>query len=372
MAKKDVLRFGVIGVNGMGFGHVKTCIASPAAELVAICDIDEAIAQQRRSEAGVDVPIYRDYQEMIAQERLDAVALGTPHYLHAPMTIYAADHGLHVLTEKPLAISVAQCDAMIEACKRNGVVLGVGHQRRWSSAIRGLRRTINDGSLGRPMRFFYSTASIRHEGYYASGDWRGTWAQEGGGALINQFVHDLDVLCYLMGPPETVMAYSANWGHKNEVDDLDLAIVKFQSGWVGTISFSLVSAGGNGGITNVWEGDEAVIRGNQIAKRNMPAAKFIAESPDMKPELGEWQDIAPVGLPKQGRDLYYENFLNAVNGVEPFEGTGEECRWAVELDNAIFLSAITGKRISVPVDRAESTRMFDDLVAKRAALPRMR
>jgi UDP-N-acetyl-2-amino-2-deoxyglucuronate dehydrogenase len=372
MAKKDKLRFGVIGVGGMGFGHVNTCLKSPVAELVAICDIDLDIAEGRRAEVEADVPIYADYKEMIEKEDLDAVALGTPHYLHAPMTIYAADHGLHVLTEKPMAVSVAECDAMIEACSRNGVKLGVGHQRRWSGWMRGMRRVINDGTLGRPTRFSYSKASVRNEAYYASGEWRGTWAQEGGGALINQFVHDLDVLCYLMGPPAEVMAYSANWGHANEVDDLNLVIVRFVSGWVGTISLSLCSAGGNGGSPNVWEGDTAVLRDNQIAQRNMGCAKFIAESPEHKPDLGEWEDVEPEALEEEGRDFYYRNFLNTVNGEETFEGSGEECRWAIELDNAVFLSQLTGRRVELPLDRDEVTTMFADLAAKRKALPRMR
>ena len=372
MAKYDKLRFGVIGVGGMGFGHAKTCLSSPAAELVAICDIDRAVAEDRRAEAEADVPIYTDYREMIEKEELDAVALGTPHYLHAPMAIHAAESGLHVLTEKPLAISVAKCDAMIEACDKAGVVLGVGHQRRWSGAMRGMGKVLRDGGLGRPMRFFWSTAGVRNEKYYASGEWRGTWAQEGGGALINQYVHDMDAICYLLGAPVEVSAMAANWGHRNEVDDLSMAIARFESGWVGTISLSLCSAGGNGGAPNIFEGDEAVMRGGQIARRSLAASKFIAESPEDKPELGEWEDIAPVALEKEGRDLYYENFLNTVNGEELFEGSGTECRAAVELVNAIFLSHVTGRRVTAPLDRAEVAGMFDDLAAKRVGIARMR
>jgi UDP-N-acetyl-2-amino-2-deoxyglucuronate dehydrogenase len=372
MAKKDTLRFGVIGVNGAGFGHVKTAIASPAADLVALCDIDRSIAEARRDEAQVDVPIYTDYREMIEREDLDAVALGTPHYLHAPMAVFAASKGLHVLTEKPLAISVDECDEMIAACDKAGVVLGVGHQRRWHAAHRGMRDVIRGEKLGRPMRFFWSTEGVRHEGYYASGAWRGTWEQEGGGALINQYVHDLDALCYLLGKPVEVQAYAANWGHENEVDDLSLSIVRFDSGWVGTISLSLCSAGGNGGMPNTFEGDAGVMQGTKIAMRSMSASRFIAESPNEKPTLGEWTEVPAPEMELQGRDLYYEDFLKAANGELEYEGSGRECIHAVELVNAILLSQTTGRRVTCPLDRGEVKQMFADLRAKRSELPRMR
>jgi len=368
----EFLRYGVIGIKGMGHGHLKTVTTSPAARLGAICDIDLDAARQRREEFNADVPIFESYEEMIAKAEIDAVTIATPHYLHCPMAIAAAEAEKHVLTEKPLAISVAECDAMVAACKRNKVVLGVGHQRRWSGAIRGIRQVLRDGTLGRPIRFSYATAGVRTEAYYASGDWRGRWDQEGGGGLINQYVHDLDVICYLLGRPVEVSAWSANWGHAHEVDDLALAIAKFESGWVGTISLSLVSAGGWGAIPNVFEGDLAVINGNKIARRSLPTAKFIADSPGEKVQLGEFEDIPPVPLEAQGRELYYVNFLHAVNGTEKFEGTGEECTWAIELVNGIFLSTLTGRRASLPLDRGEVTQMFRDLAAKKRKLPRMR
>jgi len=368
----DKLRFGVVGVRGMGFGHLKTITASEVAELVAICDVDVDIAKERRAEVESDATIYQDFETMLKEAEIDAVTLATPHYLHSIHAIAAAEAGKHVLTEKPLAVSVGEADAMIDAAKRNNVVLGVGHQRRWSGAIRGLRRTIRDGSLGAPLRFSYSKAGVRHEGYYASGEWRGTWAQEGGGMLINQFVHDLDALCYLLGNPVEVVAMSRNWGHKHEVDDVVMAVVAFDSGWTGTLNLSLCSAGGWGSAPDIFEGDEAVINGGKIARRSMPARTFIAESPGTKPELGEFEDIAPEEMDKEGRDKYYEDFLKAVNGEIEFEGSGEACRWAVELDNAIFLSTLTGKKVSIPLDRDEVAGMFKKLSAGAKTFPRVR
>ncbi len=368
----DSLRFGVVGIKGMGHGQLKTVTTSPVARLGAICDIDLDAAKQRRSEFGVDVPVFERYEDMLQQAEIDAVALATPHYLHCPMAVAAAESGKHVLTEKPMAINVAECDEMIAACRRNNVVLGVGHQRRWSAGVRGMRKVLREGTLGRPIRFLWSTAGVRTEAYYASGDWRGRWDQEGGGCLINQYVHELDQICYLIGKPIELSAWSANWGHRHEVDDFAFAIARFEGGWVGTISFSLVSGGGWGVVPNVFEGDLAVINGNKIARRSLATAQFVAESPDTKPVLGEFLDIPPVPLEKQGRDLYYENFLNAVNGKEKFEGTGEDCIWAVELVNAIFLSTLTGRRVTIPLDRNEVEEMFRSLVGKRWTLPRVR
>ncbi len=368
----DALRFGVVGVRGMGRGHLNTIMESKAAELVAICDVDLEIARERRNEIASDVPLFKDFEKMLAEVELDAVTLATPHYLHSIHAIAAAEAGKHVLTEKPLCISVGEADAMIEAAKRNNVLLGVGHQRRWTASIRGLRRALRDGSMGTPMRFQYTKAGIRHEGYYASGEWRGTWNQEGGGMLINQFVHDLDALCYLLGNPVEVTAMSCNWGHKHEVDDLVMAVVAFDTGWTGTLNLSLVSAGGCGAAVNVFEGDEAVINGTKIARRSMPARQFIAESPDEKASLGEFEEIAPEDMDKEGRDKYYEDFLKAVNGEIEFEGTGEACRWAVELDNAIFLSTMTGRRVSIPLDRDEVADMFAKLAEHESDFPRVR
>jgi UDP-N-acetyl-2-amino-2-deoxyglucuronate dehydrogenase len=368
----ESLRFGVTGIKGMGHGHVKTMTGDcPAATIGAICDIDIDAARARRDEYGLDVPVFAKFEDMLAEAQIDAVTLATPHYLHCPQAVAAAEAGKHVLTEKPLAIRVTECDKMIDACSKAGVILGVGHQRRWSGAHRALRNLIQGGELGRPMRFIYTTAGGRNEAYYASGDWRGRWDQEGGGALINQFVHDIDALCYLLGRPVELSAQSANWGHKHEVDDLSMAVIRFDTGWIGTLSISLVSAGGLT-LPNIYESDLGVISGMQVAKRSMSATEWIASSPDTKAELSEFADIEPVELEFQGRDLYYREFLDAVNGKSSFEGSGEECRWAVEIVNAIFLSALTGRRVEMPLDRDEVSDMYGGLIEGKPELTRTR
>ena len=368
----EFLRYGVVGVNGMGFGHLKTTTTSPAARLAAICDIDTEIAKKRSAELGIDVPIYEKIEDMLAEAELDAVTLATPHYLHCPHAILAAEAGKHVLTEKPLAISVEEGDRMIAAAKKNGVVLGVGHQRRWSGGTRGLRKVIKEGVLGSPLRFTYAVSSIRNEVYYASGTWRGRWDQEGGGNLINQHVHDLDAICYLLGKPVEVCGWAANWGHKHEVEDVALALVTFDSGWTGTISMSLDSAGGWGPWTNIFEGEKGVLAGNKVAMRNVPARQFIAESPQLKPELSEFEQVEPEPMDLEGRDRYYQDFLAAVKGELTFEGTGEECIQAIELVNAILLSNITGRRVTCPLDRGEVKQMFEDLAKGKKSLKRIR
>ena len=368
----EFLRFGVVGVNGMGFGHLKTASSSPAAKLTAICDIDLDVAKARRDELGLDVPIYEKFEDMLAEADIDAVALATPHYLHCPHAVAAAEAGKHVLTEKPLAISVAEGDRMIEAAKKNGVVLGVGHQRRWSGAMRGMRKVLNDGTLGSPYRFQYANASVRTEAYYASGPWRGRWDQEGGGNLINQHVHDLDAICYLLGKPVEVSAWTANWSHKHEVEDVAMAIVTFDSGWTGTINMSLSSAGGWGASANIFEGEKGVINGNKIAMRTHESRAFIADSPQVKPTLSEFTPVAPEPMDLEGRDRYYQDFLKAVNGELTFEGTGEECLPSIELVNAIFLSSMTGRRVTCPLDRDEVTAMFTDLASGKRTMKRIR
>ena len=369
----EFLRFGVVGVNGMGGGHLRTLAQNlPYAKLTAICDTNLDIANKRKEELGLDVPVFQDFEDMLANADIDAVTLATPHYLHAPHAILAANAGKHILTEKPLAISVSEGDAMIAAAKKNGVLLGVGHQRRWSGAMRGMRDLIKSGKLGAPMRSAYNTANQRNEHYYASGTWRGRWDQEGGGQLINQQVHDMDALCYMLGKPVEVMAWAENWAHKHEVDDVSMAIVKFDSGWTGTINISLSSVGGWGPSLIAYEGDLGVISNGKVAMRSEGCRDFIATSTTEKPSLSEFEDIPPVEMDIEGRDRYYRDMLESVNTGAPFEGSGEECIHAVELVNAIFLSALTGRRVQCPLDRGEVDDMFAELREKETVLARVR
>ena len=185
MATSGVARFGVIGIKGAGKGHigaVQALATEGRAQLAAICDIDESAAKRAADAAsggGRPTP-YRHYQEMLSREQLDVVCIATPHYLHAPMTIAALEAGAHVLCEKPIAISVSEADRMIEAARKAGKQFAVGHQGRFSpSAVAAKRLVGPEGETGELVRVAWLSGGIRTQAYYDSGDWRGTWSEEG-------------------------------------------------------------------------------------------------------------------------------------------------------------------------------------------------
>ncbi len=183
----------------------------------------------------VGADCYDNYQALLARTDVDAVAICTPHNLHLPMTQAAAAAGKHVLCEKPMAPSVEECDAMIDACKRAGVALGVVFQSRFEPLTLQLKQMLDSDRLGRMIHTAAHTVWYRDDAYYRSAPWRGTWAEEGGGVLINQAIHTLDTLVWLGGLPSRVTAQMRTLNHDIEVEDLAVAILEYAGGHLGIV-----------------------------------------------------------------------------------------------------------------------------------------
>jgi UDP-N-acetyl-2-amino-2-deoxyglucuronate dehydrogenase len=222
----------------VGCGKVAGLHATALRELsdfVAVCDIDA----QRAAAFGVGV--YSDTATMVRDARVEAVVICTPHPLHARPAIEACNAGAHVLVEKPLASTVADCDAMIEAAERNGVKLGVVSQRRFFEPVLRMKAAIDAGKIGKPVLGTVQMFSWRDEAYYRSDPWRGKWDTEGGGVLINQSPHHIDILQWLMGEP--VEEVVGRWGNLNhpyiEVEDTALGILRFRVGGLASITVSV-------------------------------------------------------------------------------------------------------------------------------------
>ena len=180
-------RVGIIGCGSIFPMHSVSVVQQVNAELVAVCDIKEDRAKQRAEE--YNCAYYLDYQEMIDKENLDVVHICTPHYLHAPMAVYAAEKGVHILTEKPMAIELADAYAMIEAAENSGVVLGVIFQNRYNPGSKLIKEVLDSGELGRLLSCKLSVTWKRTDEYYSLSDWKGTWELEGGGVVIDQAIH---------------------------------------------------------------------------------------------------------------------------------------------------------------------------------------
>jgi UDP-N-acetyl-2-amino-2-deoxyglucuronate dehydrogenase len=225
----------IVGCGKVAHLHAAALAKIPEAALVAVQDADPERAQSFAARYGARAV------DDLASSGAGAAIVCTPHPQHAPAAIAAINAGLHVLVEKPLASTVADCDAMIDAARRNGVQLGVVSQRRWFEPVRRMKKAIDAGRIGRPILGAVTMYSWRDEAYYRSDPWRGRWDTEGGGVLINQSPHHIDLLLWLMDSPvEEVIGRWANFSHPYvEVEDTAIALLRFRSGALATISMSL-------------------------------------------------------------------------------------------------------------------------------------
>ena len=220
----SLLRVAIVGCGAICGNHIKA-IQEAGQQLCALCDVDLNAAKEKAEKYGLtDARIYSDYQVMLSAERLDVVHICTPHYLHAPMSLEALRRNIHVLCEKPLCISLEQLHELQEAVDQSSAQLGVCHQNRYVPNMIRLREL----SEGQVEAGFGSVVWHRDEQYYNSAEWRGTWAQEGGGVMINQALHTLDLMQWICGFPKSVIAHAHNDLLKGVIEVEDTATACFE------------------------------------------------------------------------------------------------------------------------------------------------
>lgn len=371
----DVLRTAVVGVKGVGGGHLKGVAAHPRARLVAVADLDEAAAADL---AGPDVPVFADHQAMLAAAKPDAVVIATPHFLHAPMSLAALEAGAHVFVEKPIAMRVSEADRMVDTARRLGRVLAVGHNYRTFPGNLKLKELVDSGRLGRIHRVLWQWLENRPEAYYGRDIWRCTWRHAGGGVLMNQTSHDLDLMCWLFGPPLEVSGTIANLAHRHEVEDTALATVRFAGGPLASIQLSTCTPRLN--LRQIC-GDRAAVHFEDAVNANVNVPEvfrlgtyrdglrqIIAEDPH---PVGQpdpvWEDVDCAGMESPS---LLDSFIDAcLDGSAPVTD-GASARTTLELINAIVLAGIKRRTVTLPVDRAEYDDLLDDLIAGRIAVER--
>ncbi|GII81839.1 oxidoreductase [Sphaerisporangium rufum] len=233
------MRYGVIGCGRIHRNHAQAALAVEGVELVGVSDVDE----ERAATSGREwnVPFYTDYREMLAAG-VDAVGICLPHHLHEEVCVAAAQAGVHVFCEKPLATSVEECDRMIQACDHHGVKLAVVFQHRFNDNAQALRRLLDSGRLGRPVlgtALFQYYKNPEDTSYFAGSGWRGTWEREGGGVLNTHAVHALDLLCWFLGEVKETQGLIATLTHSTEVEDTAGGVLRFESGALATIAASM-------------------------------------------------------------------------------------------------------------------------------------
>ena len=331
------VRFGIIGCGMIGPWHARGITGAPDAELVAVCDVIKEKADKLSGDFG-DLPTYTDYKVMFAEAGVDAVSVCVPSGLHATVAIDAAKAGKHVMCEKPIDITLPRIDAMIKACHDADVKLGVIFQRRTSPMWNKVKKAVDDGLLGKMVLGDAYLKYFRSQEYYDSGDWRGTWELDGGGALMNQGVHCIDLQRWIMGPVDTIYAQADHLVRDIEVEDTCCAVIKFKSGAFGVLEGTTSVIGMNHKLE--FHGDKGTIAvdGEKIVK--WPVEEEDAKD-DGKDTVGSVASD-PTAIAGDGHQIQIQDLCRAIiEDREPMIG-GEEARKAVEVILAIYESARTG------------------------------
>ena len=337
----DKVRFAIVGCGVIGPTHAEAIKNIDMAELKAVCDIVPERAKAMGEKYGAEW--YTDYKELLARKDIDVVNICVPSGLHADIGIEAAKAGKHVLVEKPIDITLEKADALIEACKKAGVKLTVISQHRFDPGIKELKNAIDTGKIGKLVMADAYVKWWRTQEYYESGDWRGTWALDGGGALMNQSVHFVDQLLYLAGPVKEITAYCGTLAHNIEVEDVAIAIIKYKNGALGVIQGStacypgfkerLEFHGTNGSV--IVEGPlvkDWKIRGEE--NKEIAAASFSGAS-----------DPRAIGI--MGHIAQIRDMAEAVLNDRAPSITGEDGRRAVQFILAVYESSRTGKAVAI-------------------------
>ncbi|MCS7252762.1 MAG: Gfo/Idh/MocA family oxidoreductase [Armatimonadota bacterium] len=364
---KGSVKVGIVGL-GMGRIHLQALKRMEGVEVSALCDVNEELLKKVGEEAGVQ-KLFTDFEQFISDD-MDAAFICTPHFLHYEQVIAALRSGKHVFCEKPLAVTVKEADEMAKVARELGKKLAVGFQRRTNPKDRLVKQLIQE--LGEISRGLYEMLSLRTQAYYDSGAWRGTWWGEGGGVLINQAVHDLDIYQWWMGMPKLVFGMAETFAHEIETEDLASAIFVYENGAQVLFQASLVNHPGMSRFEVSGEMGCLIYDGNiRLAKIDGALFDFIRTCPEAwgKPPEVTWQDVqAPQE--EWGHAALVKDFIDSiVEDREPLV-SGEEGIKSVELVNAIIMSTILREPVELPLERASYEALMEDLRAGRRSLPR--
>jgi predicted dehydrogenase len=348
----DQVRIGVIGLGNMGSGHAKGTVPSTqGAVLAAVCDL---VAE--KTESYLDVAQFTSSEELIRSGLVDAIVIATPHYSHTPIGIDAFQNGLHVLVEKPISAHVADADRLIES-KKPGLVFSAMLQTRTSNAFQTIKGLVDSGELGEIRRASWIVTSwFRSAAYYASSEWRATWRGEGGGVLLNQCPHNLDIFQWLLGMPETVSAHCGlGKFHDIEVEDSVTAYFEYPNGATSVFITSTGEAPGTDRLEIAGDRGRVVFeRGKIIFDRTVqPVQQFSDTTPESFPSLATWNCEIPYGSKGPSHQAIMQNFVDAILRGDKLISPAEEGIRSLELANAMTLSSWIGRPVSIPVDRTQ-------------------
>jgi len=339
------VRFGIIGVGNIAAFHAKAISMVEGAELVAVHSRTQETGEAFAKEQGCDYE--STLESLLARGDIDAIAITTPSGTHTDLGITAAQAGKHVLCEKPLDITVEKVDALVSACDEAGVILGAIFQSRFGAGSQALKRAIDSGRFGRLTQCSAYIPWFRSNEYYASAGWRGTWELDGGGALMNQGIHAIDLLLWLAGDVTEVSARCQTLIRPIEVEDNAVAWLQFANGGIGCIQGSTACYPG--------ESRRIEIKGERGSVTLIDDVPTFWDFDEARPEDDEVKGLAanakigggasdPKAISVEGHRVQYEDFVGAVREGRAPAIPGREGRKAVALIRAIYASS-EGKRV---------------------------
>ncbi len=340
------IRFALVGCGRISANHFDALDRhQERAELVGVCDIDPQALERAVERTGA--PGFPSLDALLAGTDADIVILSTPSGLHADQATQVAAAGRHVMTEKPMATRWRDGKRMVQACDQAGVHLFVVKQNRRNATLQLLKRAVEKKRFGRIYMVNINVFWTRPQSYYDSAAWRGTWEFDGG-AFMNQASHYVDLLDWLIGPVESVQAYTATLARNIQVEDTGVVSVRWRAGALGSMNVTMLTYPKNleGSITII--GEKGTVRIGGVAVNKVEHWAFADADPDDATiEQASYDTTSVYGF---GHPLYYDNVIKALRGEEPPATDGREGLHSLEILIATYISARDGRRVALPLE----------------------
>lgn len=365
----DKIKIGIIGIGNMGSGHCNNILEGkiPELELTAVADLREARRDWAKRTLPENVRIFTDGDSLITSGLCDAVLIATPHYAHPPLAIKAFENGLHVMCEKPAGVYTKQVRLMNEASAASGRVFGMMFNQRTNHVYRKMKEIVESGAYGQIKRVnWIITDWYRTQAYYNSGGWRATWSGEGGGVLLNQCPHNLDLLQWICGLPVKVQAFchTGKW-HDIEVEDDVTAYLEFDNGATGVFVTTTGDAPGTNRFEITLERGKLVCEQEKLTFYELEVSErefcFSAKEGFSAPP-GHYADLETDGENLQHVGVLRAFAANILRG-EPLVARGEEGIRGLTLSNAMHLSSWLGCPVEIPFDEELFLQKLNELRA---------
>lgn len=352
------MRYALIGCGRIAINHMRAA-HNNGLEFVGLCDVDLQHLNTLVGKCDFDAskyPVYEDYKKMIEEQKPELVAVATESGKHAEIALYCIEHNIHVIIEKPMAMSIDDAQKMIDEAKKHNVKICVCHQNRFNAAVMATKRAIDDNRFGKISHASICVRWNRGKDYYDQAKWRGTWAEDGG-TLMNQCIHGIDLLLYLVGSPvETVYGQTRQqFHHYLEAEDIGMSVLSFKNGAIGTIEGTVNVFPKNLEETLFIFGEKGTVKIGGTSTNTIDVWQFADEKDYDKDCVGLVEQTSNVY--GNGHTLLYKDMIDSiVHNRKPLI-SGEEGKNALEIVLSIYKSELEGQKVTLPLHKFASLDM---------------